>query len=97
MPLRVLKFSGGSVDDDAICRSSWVTVLTYYAFPGPLWRQIRRNDPLKRIIREMRTRVVAALPDGQSGAYYITYVSGAKGWGCQRVEAVAWCRHRISG
>ena len=32
------------------------------------WRKIRTNNPLKRIMREIRrrTRVVGAFPDGQS-------------------------------
>ena len=39
--------------------------LTYFAFPTH-WRQIRTNNPLERIIREIRrrTRVVGAFPDG---------------------------------
>ena len=42
--------------------------LTYYAFPGEHWRRIRTNNPLERILREIRrrTRVVGAFPDGQS-------------------------------
>jgi transposase-like protein len=42
--------------------------LTYYAYPSTHWRQIRTNNPLERIIREIRrrTRVVGAFPDGQS-------------------------------
>jgi putative transposase len=42
--------------------------LTYYAFPEEHWRRIRTNNPLERILREIRrrTRVVGALPDGQS-------------------------------
>ena len=42
--------------------------LTYYAFPTNHWRQLRTNNPLERIIREIRrrTRVVGAFPDGQS-------------------------------
>jgi transposase-like protein len=42
--------------------------LTYYAFPEPHWRRIRTNNPLERIIREIRrrTRVVGAFPDGES-------------------------------
>lgn len=43
-------------------------VLTYYAFPEEHWRRIRTNNPLECILREIRrrTRVVGALPDGQS-------------------------------
>ena|ERR1700730_2655370 len=40
----------------------------YYAFPEQHWRRIRTNNPLERILREIRrrTRVVGAFPDGQS-------------------------------
>jgi putative transposase len=42
--------------------------LSYYAFPEEHWRRIRTNNPLERILREIRrrTRVVGAFPDGQS-------------------------------
>jgi hypothetical protein len=40
--------------------------LAYYAFPEEHWRWIRTNNPLERILREIRrrTRVVGAFPDG---------------------------------
>ena len=36
--------------------------------PSGSWRRIRTNNPLERILREIRrrTRVVGAFPDGQS-------------------------------
>jgi transposase-like protein len=42
--------------------------LAYYSFPGEHWRRIRTNNPLERILREIRrrTRVVGSFPDGQS-------------------------------
>ena len=42
--------------------------LVYYAFPDEHWRRIRTNNPLERIMREIRrrTRVVGAFPDGQA-------------------------------
>src|ERR1044072_1921588 len=42
--------------------------LTYYAFPDIHWHKIRTNNPLERIMKEIRrrTRVVGAFPDGQS-------------------------------
>ena len=42
--------------------------LTYYGFPDSHWRKIRTNNPLERIMKEIRrrTRVVGAFPDGQS-------------------------------
>jgi transposase-like protein len=42
--------------------------LAYYAFPDSHWIKLRTNNPLERIMREIRrrTRVVGAFPDGQS-------------------------------
>ena len=42
--------------------------LAYYAFPEEHWRRIRTNNPLERIMREIRrrTRAVGAFPDGNS-------------------------------
>ncbi|MEM1052996.1 MAG: IS256 family transposase [Pseudomonadota bacterium] len=42
--------------------------LTFYAFPDSHWRKIRTNNPLERIMKEIRrrTRVVGAFPDGES-------------------------------
>jgi len=40
--------------------------LSYYAFPEEHWRRIRTNNPLERILREIRRRTRGAFPDGQS-------------------------------
>ena len=42
--------------------------LGYYSFPDSHWRKIRTNNPLERLMKEIRrrTRVVGAFPDGQS-------------------------------
>jgi transposase-like protein len=42
--------------------------LAYYAFPEEHWRRIRTNNPLERVLREIRrrTRVMGAFRDGQS-------------------------------
>ncbi|MEM1018994.1 MAG: IS256 family transposase [Pseudomonadota bacterium] len=42
--------------------------LSYYAFPDSHWRKICTNNPLERIMKEIRrrTRVVGAFPDGES-------------------------------
>jgi putative transposase len=42
--------------------------LAYYAFPSEHWRRLRTNNPLERLMREIRrrTRVVGAFPDGES-------------------------------
>ena len=40
--------------------------LFYYVFPRQCWRCLRTNNPLERILREVRrrTRAVGAFPDG---------------------------------
>ena len=42
--------------------------LSYYAFPDCHWRKLMTNNPLERLMREIRrrTKVVGAFPDGQS-------------------------------
>ncbi len=56
--------------------------LAYYAFPDIHWQKIRTNNPLERIMREIRrrTRVVGAFPDGQSclnlAAARLRYIAG---------------------
>jgi transposase-like protein len=63
--------------------------LTYYAFPDPHWRRLRTNNPLERIIREIRrrTRVVGAFPDGQSAlnlaAARLRHIAGTR-WSTRR-------------
>ena len=74
--------------------ASWVEgcveeTLTYYGFPSSHWRRIRTNNPMERIIREIRrrSRVVGAFPDGQSAlmlcAARLRHISGTK-WGSRR-------------
>ena len=56
--------------------------LTYYGFPDIHWQKIRTNNPLERIMKEIRrrTRVVGAFPDGQSclnlAAARLRYIAG---------------------
>jgi len=63
--------------------------LTYYHFPREHRCRIRTNNPLERIIREIRrrTRVVGAFPDGQSAlmlcAARLRHIAGSK-WGQKR-------------
>ena len=63
--------------------------LTYYAFPDRHHRQIRTNNPLERIMREIRrrSRVVGCFPDGRSAlmlaAARLRYIAGTK-WGTRR-------------
>ena len=63
--------------------------LTYYRFPREHHRQIRSNNMLERVMREIRrrTRVVGSFPDGRSAlmlaAARLRYVSGSH-WGTRR-------------
>ena len=76
----------------ALVRDTVTQTLTYYAFPSTHWRQIRTNNPLERIIREVRrrTRVVGAFPDGQSAlmlvAARLRHIAATK-WGTKRYLA----------
>ena len=51
-----------------LAESAVEETLAYYSFSEEHWRRIRTNNPLERILREIRrhTRVVGAFPDGQS-------------------------------
>jgi len=63
--------------------------LRYMKFPTEHWRQIRTNNPLERIMREIRrrTRVVGAFPDGRSAlmlvAARLRHIAGTR-WGTRR-------------
>ena len=48
--------------------------LTYTSFPREHWRKIRTNNPMERIMREIRrrTRVVGNFPDGNSALMLVT-------------------------
>ena len=60
-----------------------------YAFPREHWRCLRTNNPLERLLREVRrrTRAVGAFPDGKSAlmlaAARLRHVAGTK-WGTWR-------------
>jgi putative transposase len=63
--------------------------LSYYDFPEQHHRRIRTNNPLERIMREIRrrTRVVGAFPDGNSAlmlvAARLRHIAGTK-WGLRQ-------------
>jgi transposase-like protein len=72
-----------------IVREGVEETLSYMAFPTEHWRQIRTNNPLERIMREIRrrTRVVGAFPDGRSAlmlvAARLRHIAGTR-WGTKR-------------
>lgn len=51
-----------------IVREGIEETFSYMSFPREFWRRIRTNNPLERIMREIRrrTRVVGNFPDGES-------------------------------
>jgi transposase-like protein len=63
--------------------------LSYYSMPPEHWRCLRTNNPLERLMREIRrrTRVVGAFPDGQSAlmlvAARLRHVAATR-WGTKR-------------
>jgi transposase-like protein len=70
----------------AIVRGGAEETMSYYAFPREHWRSLRTNNPLERIIKEIRrrTRVVGSFPDGRSAlmlvAARLRHIAGTK-WG----------------
>jgi transposase-like protein len=63
--------------------------LSYMALPREHWIRIRTNNPLERLMREIRrrTRVVGAFPDGRSAlmlvAARLRHVAGSR-WGTRK-------------
>jgi transposase-like protein len=83
--LRDMKLSkAAQIVEDGVAET-----LSYMAFPREHWTRIRTNNPLERIMREIRrrTRVVGAFPDGQSAlmlvAARLRHVAGTR-WGTRK-------------
>jgi len=91
--LRDMKLSkAAKVVEDGVTET-----LAYMSFPRKHWRRIRTNNPLERIMREIRrrTRVVGAFPDGNSAlmlvAARLRHVAGTK-WGTRKYLDMARLR-----
>ena len=60
--------------------------LSFYDFPSEHWRKVRTNNPLERILKEVRrrTKVIGAFPDGESALMLVgarlRYITTTK-WG----------------
>ena len=73
----------------ALVRDGVRETLAYMAFPREHWRSLRTNNPLERVIRELRrrTRVVGSFPDGESAlmlvAARLRHLASTK-WGTRR-------------
>ena len=84
------RFFGWEVADAAALVVAGIEeTLYYYVFPREHWRSLRTNNPLERLLREVRrrTRAVGAFPDGKSAlmlaAARLRHVAGTK-WGTRR-------------
>ena len=72
-----------------IVRDGIEETLSYMNFPREFWRRIRTNNPLERIMREIRrrTKVVGNFPDGESAlmlvAARLRHISATK-WGTKQ-------------
>ena len=71
--------------------------LTYYSYPQAHWIKLRTNNPMERIMREIRrrTRVVAAFPDGESALMLVgarlRHIAGTT-WGVRRYVSMDWLK-----
>jgi len=72
-----------------VLRDGIEETLSYYSFPREHWRRIRTNNPLERIMREIRrrTNVVGCFPDGQSALMLVSarlrHIAGTR-WGLKQ-------------
>ena len=73
----------------ATVRAGYAETLTYMKYPPKHWRSLRTNNPLERIMKEIRrrTRVVGAFPDGRSAlmlvAARLRHIAGTR-WGLRK-------------
>jgi putative transposase len=76
-----------------IVNEGYEETLRYYFFPSEHRRSLRTNNPLERIMREVRrrTRVVGSFPDGRSAlmlvAARLRHIAGTR-WGVVRYMAM---------
>jgi len=83
--LREMKLAGAA----QLVHDGLGETLAYMDYPSEHWRCLRTNNPLERLMREIRrrTRAVGAFPDGQSAlmlvAARLRHVAGTK-WGAKR-------------
>jgi putative transposase len=79
------------VDAAEHVRAGIEETLYYYTFPREHWRSLRMNNPLERLLREVRrrTRALGAFPDGKSAlmlaAARLRHVAGTN-WGMRLVS-----------
>ena len=77
-----------------LVEESIAETLTFYAFPDSHWIKIRTNNPLERIMKEIRrrTKVVGAFPDGESclnlAAARLRHIAGSQ-WSTRKYMNMA--------
>ena len=73
--------------------------LGFYSYPQTHWLRIRTNNPLERIMREIRrrTRVVGAFPDGESAVMLVgarlRHIASTN-WGTRKYMSMDWLRQQ---
>jgi len=73
--------------------------LTFYAYPPTHWLKLRTNNPMERIMREIRrrTRVVGAFPDGESAVMLVAarlrHIASSK-WGVRKYVSMDWLKQQ---
>ena len=69
--------------------------LTYYNYPQAHWIKLKTNNPMERIMREIRhrTNVVAALSDGESVLMLVSarlrHIASTS-WSTRRYMSMGW-------
>jgi len=83
-----------------VVREGVAETFQYYGFPQEHWRKTRTNNPLERVLREVRrrTRVVGSFPDGRSAlmlvAARLRHVAGTK-WGTHKYMDMSGLREEV--
>ena len=73
--------------------------LRYYGYPPAHWIKLRTNNPMERIMREIRrrTKVVGAFPDGESALMLVSarlrHVSSTH-WGTRKYMSMEWLKEQ---
>ena len=84
-----LKLEGMKLKKAAFVREPVEQTLAYMSYPREHWQRLRTNNPLERVMKEIkrRTKVVGSFPDGNSvlmlSAARLRHVAGTK-WGTRR-------------
>jgi putative transposase len=85
-----------------LVRAGIEETLAYMAFPREHWRSLRTNNPLERVMRELRrrTRVVGNFPDGESAlmlvAARLRHLAAGR-WGTRRYLDMSRLREVTEG